>query len=127
MGLQEWTPEEGTPQGAVISPLLGNLYLDPLDQLMADHGLEMVRYADDFVVLCQSAHEAQAGTGRGPELGAGQRAGAEHGQDPRQGLPAKRSRASNSWVTASRRANAWSIEKRDQAQGRDPVSDRTHA
>jgi RNA-directed DNA polymerase len=53
-----WTPEEGTPQGAVISPLLSNLYLDPLDQQMARLGLEMVRYADDFIILCR--HEAEA-------------------------------------------------------------------
>ena len=46
-GLEEWTPEQGTPQGAVISPLLSNIYLDPLDHLMAGSGFEMVRYADD--------------------------------------------------------------------------------
>ena len=46
-GLTQWTVEEGTPQGAVISPLLANLYLDPLDHVMADAGYEMVRYADD--------------------------------------------------------------------------------
>ena len=57
-GLAAWTPEQGTPQGAVISPLLSNIYLDPLDQAMARQGFEMVRYADDFVVLCRS--EAQA-------------------------------------------------------------------
>ena len=57
--LQQWTPEEGTPQGAVISPLLANLYLDPLDHAMAAAGHEMVRYADDFVVLCRSAEEAE--------------------------------------------------------------------
>jgi len=57
-GLAEWTPEEGTPQGAVISPLLSNIYLDPLDHLMADRGVEMVRYADDFVILCRSAEDA---------------------------------------------------------------------
>ena len=55
-----WTPEEGTPQGAVISPLLSNLYLDPLDHLMAAAGFEMVRYADDFVMLCRSEAEARA-------------------------------------------------------------------
>jgi RNA-directed DNA polymerase len=44
-GLKEWTPEQGTPQGAVISPLLSNIYLDPLDHLMAGSGFEMVRYA----------------------------------------------------------------------------------
>jgi RNA-directed DNA polymerase len=52
--------EEGTPQGAVISPLLANIYLDPLDHLMAGSGDEMVRYADDFVVLCESEEPARA-------------------------------------------------------------------
>lgn len=57
---KEWQPtEQGTPQGAVISPLLANLYLNPLDQWMARQGKEMVRYADDFVILCQSQSEAQ--------------------------------------------------------------------
>jgi RNA-directed DNA polymerase len=54
-----WTPQEGTPQGAVISPLLANLYLNPLDHLMAQHGIEMVRYADDFVLRCRSEDEAR--------------------------------------------------------------------
>jgi RNA-directed DNA polymerase len=56
--LQEWTPETGSPQGAVISPLLSNVYLNPLDHLMAQKGFEMVRYADDFVILCRSPEEA---------------------------------------------------------------------
>jgi RNA-directed DNA polymerase len=55
-----WQPTEaGTPQGAVISPLLANLYLNPLDHLMAKGGKEMVRYADDFVVMCESREEAE--------------------------------------------------------------------
>ncbi len=57
--LERWTPTGGTPQGAVLSPLLANIYLHPLDQHMLARGYKMVRYADDFVVLCQSAHEAQ--------------------------------------------------------------------
>jgi RNA-directed DNA polymerase len=57
-GLNEVTPEQGTPQGAVISPLLSNIYLDPLDHLMAESGWEMVRYADDFVILCRTAEDA---------------------------------------------------------------------
>jgi RNA-directed DNA polymerase len=57
--VEGWTPEEGTPQGAVVSPLLSNLYLDPLDQQMARQGLEMVRYADDFIILCRSEAEAR--------------------------------------------------------------------
>lgn len=59
-GLERWTPTSGTPQGAVISPLLANCYLHPLDAHMAACGLRMVRYADDFVVLCQTAEQAQA-------------------------------------------------------------------
>lgn len=55
-----WTPEEGTPQGAVVSPLLSNIYLDPLDHEMVARGFEMVRYADDFVVLCREPEDAQA-------------------------------------------------------------------
>jgi RNA-directed DNA polymerase len=55
-----WTPVNGSPQGAVISPLLSNIYLDPLDHAMASAGIEMVRYADDFVLLCRSEEAAQA-------------------------------------------------------------------
>lgn len=58
--LERWTPTAGTPQGAVISPLLANLYLHPLDVKMSELGLRMVRYADDFVILCQTASQAQA-------------------------------------------------------------------
>ena len=57
-GLSEWVPDEGTPQGAVISPLLANIYLNPLDHLLAEAGYAMVRYADDFVILCRSREEA---------------------------------------------------------------------
>jgi RNA-directed DNA polymerase len=46
-GLREWTPVAGTPQGAVISPLLANIYLNPLDHLLEDSGFALVRYADD--------------------------------------------------------------------------------
>jgi RNA-directed DNA polymerase len=58
--MERWTPTQGTPQGAVISPLLANIYLHPLDELMAARGYRMVRYADDFVVLCKSHEEAAA-------------------------------------------------------------------
>ena len=55
-----WQPtEQGTPQGAVISPLLSNIYLDGLDWHMAEGGFEMVRYADDFIVLCRNQEQAQ--------------------------------------------------------------------
>jgi RNA-directed DNA polymerase len=58
-GMKRWTPVGGTPQGAVISPLLANVYLHPLDRHMRQKGYRMVRYADDFVVLCRSAEQAQ--------------------------------------------------------------------
>lgn len=58
--LERWKPTAGTPQGAVISPLLANLYLHPLDIKMSQLGYRMVRYADDFVILCQTAPQAQA-------------------------------------------------------------------
>jgi RNA-directed DNA polymerase len=61
---KSWTPEEGTPQGSIISPLLSNIYLDPLDHKMARAGNEMVRYADDAVILCRSQAEAKAALGR---------------------------------------------------------------
>jgi len=58
-GMTEWEPEAGAPQGAVLSPLLSNIYLNPLDHHMAAQRLEMVRYADDFVILCRSQAEAE--------------------------------------------------------------------
>jgi RNA-directed DNA polymerase len=58
-GLAQWTPEKGTPQGAVISPVLANLYLNSVDGAMAAAGYRMVRYADDFVILCCSKEEAE--------------------------------------------------------------------
>jgi RNA-directed DNA polymerase len=56
--LKYWEPEAGTPQGGVISPLLANLYLDPLDKLLAEQGVSMIRYADDFVLMCRTRDEA---------------------------------------------------------------------
>jgi len=56
-----WQPtEQGTPQGAVISPLLANIYLDPLDQRMARAKRAMTRYADDFIIQCRTRAEAEA-------------------------------------------------------------------
>ena len=59
-GMETWTPTAGCPQGAVVSPLLSNIYLDPLDHLMAESGFELVRYADDLVILCRDAAAAEA-------------------------------------------------------------------
>lgn len=58
-GLDRWTPTQGTPQGAVLSPLLANVYLHHLDLEMERRGHRMVRYADDFVVFCGSEQAAQ--------------------------------------------------------------------
>lgn len=58
--LRTWTPEHGVPQGAVLSPVLANAYLNPLDHRMSEIGFQMVRYADDFVILCRTHDEAEA-------------------------------------------------------------------
>lgn len=55
-----WVSETGTGQGQTISPLLANIYLHPFDELMASRGYRVVRYADDFVVMCKSREEAEA-------------------------------------------------------------------
>jgi RNA-directed DNA polymerase len=58
---REWKPTpNGTPQGAVISPLLANIYLDPLDHEMEQSGYKMARYADDFILMCSSQEQAKA-------------------------------------------------------------------
>jgi RNA-directed DNA polymerase len=59
-GMQAWTPDQGAPQGAVLSPLLSNIYLDPLDHRLAARGFAMTRYADDPVIQCRSREEAEA-------------------------------------------------------------------
>jgi RNA-directed DNA polymerase len=59
--MKGWQPtEQGTPQGSVLSPLLANIYLSPLDHLIAQTGHQMTRYADDFVIQCRSRAEAEA-------------------------------------------------------------------
>ena len=58
-GMTGWLPEAGTPQGSGVSPLLSNIYLDELDHKMEELGYEMVRYADDFVILSRSQEEAE--------------------------------------------------------------------
>jgi len=58
-GLKQWVPATGIPQGAVLSPLLANIYLHPLDTMLTNQGLKVVRYADDFVILSKTKQEAQ--------------------------------------------------------------------
>ncbi len=62
--MQYWTPTQGSPQGAVVSPLLSNVYLNPLDHEMVKAGYEMIRYADDLVVMCRSKAEAEQALAR---------------------------------------------------------------
>ena len=59
-GMERWSPTAGSPQGAVLSPLLANLYLNPFDAIMTESGHKVVRYADDFVILCRSKAEAES-------------------------------------------------------------------
>ncbi|MBT2761197.1 group II intron reverse transcriptase/maturase [Paenibacillus sp. ISL-20] len=51
--------EHGTPQGGVISPLLANIYLHPLDERMSERGHRLTRYADDFVICCKTQKGAE--------------------------------------------------------------------
>jgi len=57
--LRGWTPTEGTPQGAVMSPLLANIFLHPVDQVLIQSGFELVRYADDLVLMCRTESDAR--------------------------------------------------------------------
>jgi len=62
----------GTPQGGVISPLLANIYLHVLDRELASRGVgELVRYADDGVVLCRTLRQAETALGAVGEILAG--------------------------------------------------------
>lgn len=56
---KKWVPTAGSPQGAVISPLLSNIYLHDLDVALTGAGYKMIRYADDFVILTKSQNEAK--------------------------------------------------------------------
>ena len=67
-GMKRWQPEKGTPQGAVISPLLANIYLHPVDLAMSRDGYRLVRYADDMVILCESEEEARRAHARLEQL-----------------------------------------------------------
>jgi RNA-directed DNA polymerase len=66
--LQRWTPEEGTPQGAVLSPLLANIFLHEFDRQMLAAGYGVIRYADDFVVTCRTEEEAEQARKKAAEI-----------------------------------------------------------
>jgi RNA-directed DNA polymerase len=59
--MRSWTPERGTPQGAVISPLLANIFLHPVDEVLVEEGFALLRYADDLVILCRTEADAREG------------------------------------------------------------------
>jgi RNA-directed DNA polymerase len=66
--VKRWTPEEGTPQGAVLSPLLANIYMHEFDQRMLAAGYAVIRYADDFVVSCPTQEEAEQAREKAGEI-----------------------------------------------------------
>jgi RNA-directed DNA polymerase len=66
--MTRWTPEEGTPQGAVLSPLLANIYMHEFDQRMLAAGYAVIRYADDFVVTCRTQEEAEQAREKAGEI-----------------------------------------------------------
>ena len=53
------TLEKGIPQGSSLSPILANLFLDELDEAFQNKGYRLIRYSDDFVVLCKSPEQAK--------------------------------------------------------------------
>ena len=57
--LDAFDDTKGLPQGSPISPLLANLYLDDLDEAFSGRGLGIVRFADDFVILCRTPERAE--------------------------------------------------------------------
>lgn len=58
-GDRRWRLTQGIPQGSPISPLLANLYLDRFDEALLGAGHKLVRFADDFVILCRSRPQAE--------------------------------------------------------------------
>lgn len=54
-----WTPEEGIPQGSSLGPLLANVYLHSVDEVLVREGYEVTRYADDLVILCKTKRDAE--------------------------------------------------------------------
>ena len=58
-GKQRYSLTKGLPQGSPISPMLANLYLDQLDEILLDNKYKIIRYADDFVILCKSEKQAE--------------------------------------------------------------------
>jgi hypothetical protein len=109
--MEHWRPTAGTPQGAVMSPLLANIYLDPLDLLMEESGYRMVRYADDFVILCRTRQEAEAALDRVAAWVARNGPHVASGQDADRRLSRTGAGSSSSWATGSRPGFDWCARK----------------
>jgi RNA-directed DNA polymerase len=127
-GGQQWTPERGTPQGAVISPLLSNIYLDPLDHLMARSGFEMVRGAcpcEGGGGRLRGAGPNPGRSGRCPGRGAGLDGASRTDTAPRQdaagGRPDGWVRVP--WVSLRSGPALAAREEPDEAQGHRPGGD----
>jgi RNA-directed DNA polymerase len=60
----KWTPEEGIPQGSTLGPLLANVFLHPVDEVLAREGYEVTRYADDLIIQCKTKEEANTALAR---------------------------------------------------------------
>ena len=58
-GKRRWRLKKGVPQGSPISPLLSNLYLDHLDEALLGENLKLIRFADDFIILCKKRRRAE--------------------------------------------------------------------
>jgi hypothetical protein len=107
----------------VISPLLSNIYLDELDQKMAELGYEMVRYADDFVILSRSREEAEEALEEVERWTA--KAGLRlHPEKTRiVDAPVEESRVRLPWVPLRARAEMATQEEPEEAEGDDPGKD----
>lgn len=57
---QQYLLQKGIPQGSPLSPLMANLYLDDFDEALLGENLRLVRFADDFLILCRDQEEAEA-------------------------------------------------------------------
>jgi RNA-directed DNA polymerase len=60
----KWTPEEGIPQGSTLGPLLANVFLHPVDEVLVREGYEATRYADDLIIQCKTKEEANTALAR---------------------------------------------------------------
>jgi RNA-directed DNA polymerase len=108
--------EAGTPQGGVISPLLANIYLNPLDWLLLEGGCQSVRYADDMVILCRSAAEAEQALGLVRQWMEGARLTLQPRKDPHRRHGAARSVVRLSWIPVQADGHPTAADPRTKTQ-----------